>query len=89
MEEAIRYQLLTFVLKGNLLSFAAYKNHIGISPVPSGDEKFNEKLPMYRDGKATVRFPLEQSIPYDLVRQIVKWRVEKMMAKLAVKAKKG
>jgi len=43
-EEAIKYQMPTFVLKGNLVHFAAYKNHIGFYPVPTGIEKFKKEL---------------------------------------------
>src|SRR3972149_548962 len=38
-EEAIRYQMPTFVLKGNLISFAAYKKHIGLYPAPTGSRR--------------------------------------------------
>ena len=40
-EEKISYQMPTFYLNGNLIHFAAYKNHIGIYPTPSGTEAFN------------------------------------------------
>ena len=36
--EKISYQMPTFDLKGNLVHFAAFKNHIGFYPTPSGTE---------------------------------------------------
>ncbi len=86
-EEAIKYQIPTFVLKGNLISFAGYKNHIGIYPAPAGTQKFNKELSVYRTSKATVRFPLDKPIPYDLIMQIVKFRLEKINADAKSKKK--
>jgi uncharacterized protein YdhG (YjbR/CyaY superfamily) len=73
--EAISYQMPTFKLHGNLVSFAAYKKHIGLYPAPSGDETFNERLAPYRTEKSTIRFPLDKPVPYDLIDEIVKLRV--------------
>jgi len=35
-EEAISYQIPTFKLNGNLVFFAAFTNHMGFYPTPSG-----------------------------------------------------
>ena len=43
-EEAIKYQMPTFTLKGNLVHFAAWKSHIGLYPAPTGIEKFKDRL---------------------------------------------
>jgi uncharacterized protein YdhG (YjbR/CyaY superfamily) len=74
-EEAIRYQLPTFILHGNLVHFGAFKNHIGFYPTPSGTEKFKKELAPYQGAKGSVRFPLDESIPYALITKIVKFRV--------------
>ena len=76
-EEAIKYQIPTFMLNGNLIHFAAYKAHIGFYPAPRGVEQFKEAVDLYGAGKGTLRFPLDQPIPYDLIREIVMFRVEK------------
>jgi uncharacterized protein YdhG (YjbR/CyaY superfamily) len=83
--EAIKYQIPTFTLNGNLIFFAGYKNHIGMYPAPKGTAKFNKELSAYRTSKATVRFPLDKSIPYGLITQIVKFRIDET---LAAKSKK-
>ena len=69
-EETIKYQIPTFTLKGNLLSFAAYKKHIGFYPAPAGNEKFRNALSVYRAGKSSVKFPLDKPIPFDLISKI-------------------
>lgn len=73
-EEAISYQIPTFKLNGNLVHFAAFKNHIGFFPTHTGIQAFKKELSSYETSKGTVRFPLERPIPYDLVRRIVVFR---------------
>ena len=66
----------TFTLKGNLVHFAAYKNHIGFYPTPSGIEKFKNQISVYASSKGAVQFPLDKPVPYDLIRGIVAFRVK-------------
>ena len=80
-QEAIKYRMPAFILKGNLVYFAAFKNHIGFYPIPTGIEAFKEELSVYKQGKGSVQFPLDQPIPYDLIRRIVKFRVEENLEK--------
>ena len=80
-EETISYQIPTFKLNGNLLSFAAYKNHIGLYPAPRAVAAFKKDLDRYGASKATIRFPLDEPIPYDLVTRIVAYRVKQNSAK--------
>ncbi len=88
-DEAISYAIPTFKLNGNLVHFAAFEHHIGLYPGPRGIEEFEEELAQYEGGKGTVRFPLDQPIPYDLITRIVKYRVEKNLEKPAAKTKTG
>ncbi|MCX6055317.1 MAG: DUF1801 domain-containing protein [Chloroflexi bacterium] len=74
-EEKISYQMPTFFLKGNLVHFAAYKNHIGFYPTSSGVESFMEEITPYKHSKGAIRFPIDQPIPLDLVEKIVRFRV--------------
>lgn len=85
-EETIKYQMPTFMLKGNLVYFAAFKKHIGFYPIPSGMEAFKDELSMYAGGKGSVRFPLDKPIPFDLIRRIVEWRVKENLERAAAKA---
>ena len=86
--EKISYQMPTFYLNGNLVHFAAFKEHIGFYPVPTGIEKFKKELSVYKQGKGSVQFSLDQPMPYDLITKIVKFRVEENLAAAAAKAKK-
>ncbi|MFN2194899.1 MAG: iron chaperone [Anaerolineales bacterium] len=87
-QEKISYQMPTFAQYGNLVHFAAYKNHIGFYPVPSGMEAFKQELSQYQSGKGSVRFPLDEPIPYDLISRIVKFRVQENLEKEAAKKRK-
>ena len=87
-EETINYRMPTFTLNGNLVHFAAFKNHIGFYPVPSGIEKFKKELSAYPQGKGSVQFPLDRPIPYALIARIVKFRVKENFEKAAVKRAK-
>lgn len=87
-QETLKYKIPTFTLKGNLVSFAAYKNHIGLYPVPTGTQAFNKALSVYRAAKATVRFPLDQPIPFDLISQLVKFRVKDQLKRAETNKKK-
>lgn len=75
-EETISYQIPTFKLNGNLVHFAAFKNHIGFYPTPSGQKAFQKELSVYKSGKGSVQFPLDEPIPYALIKRIVKYRVK-------------
>jgi uncharacterized protein YdhG (YjbR/CyaY superfamily) len=86
--ETINYQMPTFTLHGNLVHFAAFKNHIGFYPTPSGIENFKAELAAYKGAKGSVQFPLDQPIPYGLISKIVKFRVKENLAKAAAKEKK-
>lgn len=88
-EEAIAYQMPTFRLNGNLVHFAAFKNHIGFYPTPTGIEAFQPEISKYEGAKGSVQFPLNQPIPYDLIRRIVAFRVEENRGKMAKKGKKA
>ncbi|HEY0651848.1 MAG TPA: DUF1801 domain-containing protein [Chryseosolibacter sp.] len=86
-EEKISYAMPTFALHGNLVHFAAYKNHIGFYPAPRAIEQFKKELSRYEGSKGTVQFPIDEKIPLSLITKIVKFRVKENMAKAAAKKK--
>jgi uncharacterized protein YdhG (YjbR/CyaY superfamily) len=75
-EETINYQIPTFALNGNLVHFAAFEHHIGFYPTPSGMEAFKTELLQYKGAKGSVQFPIDQSLPLELIRRIVEFRVK-------------
>jgi len=87
-QETINYQMPTFTLHGNLVHFAAYKNHIGFYPTPSGIENFKKELSVYEGAKGSVKFPLDKPIPYTLIGKIVKFRVKETLKKAEAKNRK-
>lgn len=88
-QEAIKYGIPTFVLEGNLVHFSAYKTHIGFYPDPRGIQAFEKELAPYRAGKGTIQFPLDQPIPYDLIRRVVIHRVNENLAVAEARKKKN
>ena len=81
-KETINYGMPTFTLKGNLVHFAAFKNHIGFYPTPSGIEAFKKELSVYEGAKGSVQFPLAKPIPFDLISKIVEFRVKENLKKI-------
>jgi len=82
-EETISYQMPAFKLNGILVWFAAFKNHIGFYPTTSAIEAFKEKLSDYEVSKGTVRFPMNEPIPFDLVEEMVRFRVKENLTPCA------
>ena len=78
-EETINYQIPTFALNGNLVHFAAFENHIGFYPTPSGMEAFKKELSGYKGAKGSVQFPITEPLPLPLIRRIVEYRVNENM----------
>jgi len=87
-EEMISYQIPAFALKGNLVFFAAFKNHIGFYPPIKGDENLERKAAPYDGEKGNLRFPLDRPIPYDLISKIVELRVKQNTTTAETKRRK-
>jgi uncharacterized protein YdhG (YjbR/CyaY superfamily) len=82
--ETISYAIPTFDLNGKLLvSFAGWSKHVGLYPLPSGDEALQAELEPYRSGKSTAQFPLSKPLPADLIRRIIEFRVAEETGKTA------
>ena len=79
--EKISYGMPTFYLNGNLLHFAAFKDHYGFFPSPSGVEDFEKELAPYRSGKGTLRFSFDQPIPWNIIQKVIHFRVKENMNK--------
>ena len=87
-EETLRYQMPTFRLQGhNLVYFAAFKKHIGFYPAPIGAAEFAQALKLYGAGKGTLKFPLDQPMPFDLISKLVKFRAQEILTGAGAKEK--
>jgi len=87
-EEKISYQMPTFALKGNLVHFAALKNHIGFYPASSGIQAFKDELSIYEGSKGAVKFPIGKPLPLKLISKIVKFRVTENLKNAEIKSSK-
>lgn len=79
--EKISYGMPTFYLNGNLVHFAAFKDHYGFFPSPSGIDEFEAELAPYRTGKGTLRFALDTPFPREIIRKVVRFRLAELRAK--------
>lgn len=79
--ESISYNMPAYKLNGPLVYFAGYQNHIGFYATPTGHSAFKEELSVYKEGKGSVQFPLDQPMPLDLIKRLVAFRVEENLRK--------
>ena len=86
-EEAIKYEMPTFVLKGNLVFFAAFKKHIGFYGA-SGDRTLKDELAQYAGPKGSLKFPIGKPLPFGLIRKVVKFRIKENRQRAEARAKK-
>jgi uncharacterized protein YdhG (YjbR/CyaY superfamily) len=86
--EKISYQMPTFTMHGNLVHFAAYKKHIGFYPAASGVAAFKDKLVEYKTTKGAIQFPIDKPLPYELIKEIVQFRVDENRKRAEDKLKK-
>ncbi len=87
-QEKISYQIPTFYLKGNLVHFGAFKDHISFFPTSSGIQAFKKELSIYKGAKGTVQFPLDKPLPLKLISKIVKFRVAENLKRAEMKSSK-
>jgi uncharacterized protein YdhG (YjbR/CyaY superfamily) len=81
--EKISYQIPTFYYNGNLVHFAAFKEHIGFFPTPSAISAFAEELKQFKSAKGSVQFPLREPLPLKLITRMVEYRVGENSKKAA------
>lgn len=74
--EKISWGMPTFVLNGNLVHFAGETRHMGFHPAPSAIEAFADRLTEYSCSKGTVQFPYDKPMPYELIKEMVLFRVK-------------
>ena len=84
-EEVISYKMPAYKLHGMLVYFAGYEKHISFYPTGSGIKHFEQDIQSYKFSKGTIQFPLDQELPYDLIRRIIQFRVQENELKLAAK----
>lgn len=79
-EEKISYNMPAYILNGFLVSFAAWKEHIGMYPRTSAMEASIKELSQFEGDKGTIKFPLDKPMPLDLIGRIVRFRIQENQA---------
>jgi uncharacterized protein YdhG (YjbR/CyaY superfamily) len=85
-QEAMSYNIPSFRLNGTLVYFAAFKKHIGFYPPVRGDARLAKAIAPYSGEKGSLKFPLDEPIPYALIKRIVNLRVRQNSSKTAKSA---
>jgi len=74
--EKISWAMPAFVLNGDLVFFSGQKRHLGFHPTPSPIVAFADRLSDYKYSKGSVQFPYNKPMPYDLIKEMVMFRIE-------------
>lgn len=84
-DEAIKYKMPTIIWNGNVFHYAAFKNHIGIYPLPHVLEELKDDLKEYKQGKGSIQFQNDEELPMDVIEKIIKARIKDMKEENKVK----
>jgi uncharacterized protein YdhG (YjbR/CyaY superfamily) len=77
-EETISYQIPTVTLDGKyLIYFAGWKRHVSLYPIHTLDDPLEDEVAVYRSGKDTLQFPLNEPVPYDIIEKVVEQLMER------------
>ena len=87
-DEMISYRMPAYKLDGVLVYFAAFKNHIGLFPPVKGDASLERAVARYAGPKGNLQFQLDEPIPYDLIKRIVKFKAKRNREKAEAKRSK-
>ncbi len=81
-KEKISYGMPAYHLNGALVYFAAFKNHYGLYPTPSGIKPLENELVPYIYGKSTLRFPMDKPLPWELIRKVIQIKKDENLKKV-------
>jgi uncharacterized protein YdhG (YjbR/CyaY superfamily) len=77
--EGLKWGMPAFFYRRILVTFAAYKNHIGFYPTPSAVKSFAKDLSKFKTADASIQFPLDKPLPLALIRKITEFRVRESL----------
>ena len=87
-EEHISYNMPAFKVNGEyFIHFSAWKNHIGMYPIPAGNEAFQKQIELYRSAKSSLNFPLDKPMPIKLIEKVIKFRIAENLKDAKAKSK--
>ena len=73
--ESLKWGMPAFSYRRILVTFAAFKHHIGFYPTPAAVKAFAKDLSKFATAKGSIQFPLEKPLPLPLIRKITAFRV--------------
>ncbi len=73
--ESLKWGMPAFSYQRILVTFAAFKHHIGFYPTPSAVSAFSKELAKFVTAKGSIQFPLGKPLPLPLIRRITAFRV--------------
>src|ERR1700675_1762383 len=79
-KESLKWGMPAFSYRRILVTFAAFKHHIGFYPTPSAVTAFANDLSKFVTAKGSIQFPLEKPLPLPLIRKITAFRVQESIA---------
>ena len=79
--EGLKWGMPAFSYRRILVTFAAFKHHIGFYPTPSAVKAFAKDLTKFATAKGSIQFPLEKPLPLPLIRKITTFRVRESLEK--------
>jgi uncharacterized protein YdhG (YjbR/CyaY superfamily) len=82
--QSLKWGMPSFSYDRILVTFAAFKRHIGFFPTPAAVREFKDQLAAFRTSSATIQFPLERPLPRALITRITKYRVREARARDAL-----
>jgi uncharacterized protein YdhG (YjbR/CyaY superfamily) len=74
-KESLKWGMPAFSYRRILITFAAFKHHIGFYPTPSAVKAFANELSKFTTAKGSIQFPLEEPLPLPLISKITAFRV--------------
>jgi uncharacterized protein YdhG (YjbR/CyaY superfamily) len=78
-QESLKWGMPAFSYRRILVTFAAFRHHIGFYPTPSAVKAFADELSNFVTAKGSIQFPLEKPLPLSLIRKITAFRVRESL----------
>jgi uncharacterized protein YdhG (YjbR/CyaY superfamily) len=80
-KESLKWGMPAFSYRRILVTFAAFKDHIGFYPTPLAVKAFAKELSRFVTASASIQFPIEKPLPLSLIRKMTAFRVRESLEK--------